>query len=113
MGAELFENREWGASAKEAFNNAVKQAEYDYGHRGYTGTIAEKTTFVMIPLEKGYSPEDIKELLVVMGDERIDDKWGDAGCIEIPPEFYTEDDKVYKEKHPLEHLYLFFGWASS
>jgi hypothetical protein len=96
MGAETFVNVANGDSAKQAFSEAVKEAQYDYGHAGYTGTIAEKDSFVMISCPDGIDPFKFAEQLINEGDERIDDKWGPAGCI---------DCKNGK--------YVFFGWASS
>lgn len=107
MGAETFVVEATGKSAKEAFNKAVDDAQYNYGHAGYTGTIAEKNDFIMLTpspalletlIEPGadfrfnYSTEgELGELW-----EAVDDKWGPAGCIALP-----------------DNRYLFFGWASS
>lgn len=105
MGACTFVDVKRGSSAKDAFEAAVSDAQYEYGHGGYTGTIAEKYTFVMIdPKKDGKNTDDWAQAdyedyaykLVVDGDYRIDDKWGPAGCIDLG------DGK-----------YLFFGWASS
>jgi hypothetical protein len=95
MGASDFQIKAKGKDAKEAFTNAVLQAEYDHGHAGYTGTIAEKTEFEMIPLPKGVNPEEYASNLIDEGDPRIDDKWGPAGCFDLG-----------------NGEYLFFGWAS-
>ena len=43
-----------------------------------------------------YRAEAIADVLFSINDDRINDKWGPAGCIEIKPEHY-----------------LFFGYASS
>lgn len=98
MGADTFFASAQGQTAKEAFDAAVKQAQYDYGHAGYTGTIAEKSEFVMIPYdpETNGSPDQYADRLIEEGDDRIDDKWGPAGCFKIGPD-----------------VYYFFGWASS
>lgn len=48
MGAETFICFEYGNTAKEAFNTAKR--EY-YCPGGYSGTIAEKTSFIMIDLD--------------------------------------------------------------
>lgn len=96
MGATNFMCSESGKSAKEAFRSAVKQAQYDHGHSGYTGTIAEKDSFVMITLPKGENPVAYANKLFDDNDSRIEDKWGACGCIAIP-----ESDE-----------YLFFGYAS-
>jgi hypothetical protein len=69
-----------------------------HGHGGYTGTIAEKTSFTCIPdSEVGDTdPTEYAGQLIDEQDSRIDSKWGPAGCIHI------EDG-----------TYLFFGWASA
>ncbi len=95
MGAEIFLVHAEGETAQQAFLAAVAQASYDYGHAGYTGTIAEKDSFVMIDLPQGMDAEAYAHQLINEGDNRIDDKWGDAGCIKT------------------DLGWLFFGWASS
>ena len=47
MGAEAFSTISYGKSADDAFRTAKIDAEYEHGHAGYTGTIAEKDSFVM------------------------------------------------------------------
>lgn len=96
MGAESFTTRAKGKNAQEAFVAAVEEALHEYGHRGYTGTIAEKSEFVMIPRIKGLEAERQADMMIEDDDRRISDKWGPAGCIEAG-----------------EGEYLFFGWASS
>jgi len=124
MGAETFFATATGSSARSAFLEAVDQARHWHGHGGYTGTIAEKRDFVLIrdafdaivararaaghgPFVEGLlgrmelTPERraavTAHLLIQLADPRVDDKWGPAGCIEVPG----------------TNLYLFFGWASS
>ena len=49
MGAVNFKKVQFtDGDAKNAFRRAQEQACYDYGHRGYTGTIAEKELFRMV-----------------------------------------------------------------
>jgi len=96
MGADTFMNWAKGKTAKLAFNAAVEEACYEHGHGGYTGTIAEKSSFVMIALPAGQDAGEYASKLLDADDPRIDDKWGPAGCIELG------DDE-----------WLFFGWASS
>lgn len=98
MGARTFRTKATGKTAAEAFKAARSQAQYDHGHAGYTGTIAEKGEFVMITVPLGVSPddpEDYAQKLLEEGDSRVRDKWGPAGCIALG------DGK-----------WLFFGWAS-
>lgn len=98
MGASQFVVVGKGKSAVAAFNSRVEKALYEYGHSGYTGTIAEKDRFVIIPCPSDIDPETYAYQLLKDGDPRISDKWGPAGCIVI--------NKENKE-------YLFFGWASN
>lgn len=99
MGAEAFTTTSKGDTAQQAFVAAVTQAQYDHGHAGYSGTIAEKGAFVMIELPEGKTADEAEEYaerLISDGDKRIDNKWGPAGCIDLG-----------------NSEYLFFGWASS
>lgn len=104
MGAEQFRTEAKGKTAQEAFNAAKEEAYYDYGHAGYTGTIAEKDSFVMAKtqgkLGAAYRIADAiedGESWVHPDDCRAyDDKWGPALCLQI-----AEDE------------WLFFGIASS
>lgn len=94
MGATTFFTRAIGPTPREAFRAAVDNALYEHG-RGYTGTIAEKDSFVMIDVPEGADPVAFAQALIDEGDERVDDKWGPAGCVMLA-----------------EGKYLFFGWAS-
>ena len=98
MGATEFVTRGNGATAEEAFAAARDEAQYMYGHGGYSGTIAEKGSFTMMERGRRYSSEEgVKyvDLLLDANDRRIADKWGPAGCIQL------EDNG-----------WLFFGHAS-
>lgn len=95
MGANSFETRARGKTAQDAFRTAVEQARYDHGHAGYTGTIAEKHSFAMIPVPPGEDAQTIARRLIDDDDRRVCDKWGPAGCVRLGPEEW-----------------LFFGWAS-
>jgi hypothetical protein len=103
MGAEVFDTEVGPAPGKpltagQAFDLAVKQAQYDYGHRGYTGTIAEKDSFGLLvgtPVTRDEA-DAIVRAAIDGGDPRISDKWGPAGALRL------EDGS-----------YRFFGWASA
>jgi hypothetical protein len=95
MGGCTFTDCNPGKTAKEAFDAAVSDAQYECGHGGYTGTIAEKTSFTEIELPKGREAYEYAEELIDNDDPRVSDKWGPAGCLK-----YGDDS------------YLFFGWAS-
>lgn len=95
MGATTFYTKAKGKTADEAFRTAVDDALYKYGHAGYTGTIAEKRSFVMIASPNTADPVEYADMLLERRDSRVDDKWGPAGCIRVS-----------------DGEYLFFGWAS-
>lgn len=95
MGATDFLCRGKGKTAKIAFNLLVRAYEDEHGTRGYTGTIAEKSSFVMIDVPEGTDPTSFINKLINDDDPRISDKWGPAGCCKVGPEEY-----------------LFFGFAS-
>lgn len=96
MGGETFYTRSKGKTARDAFNAAKSEAQHECGHGGYTGTIAEKPDFEMIEIPAGSDALQFAEKMVFDGDPRIDDKWGNAGCIDLG-----------------DGNFLFFGWASS
>jgi hypothetical protein len=94
MGACTFSTVAKGKTAKEAFASAVEQARYDHGHAGYTGTIAEKRSFVVLAVPKGQDP--VEYALSDAALALVDDKWGPAGCVALG-----------------NGEWMFFGWASS
>lgn len=122
MGAENFVVRAYAPTAEEAFRQLVDQARYDYGHSGYTGTIAEKHDFVYLP-EMEKIPEDMRvsacweatcesglpdpsplepyQEIIKKANDRVDDKWGPVGCCK------GSIDETRGQ------LWIFFGWASS
>lgn len=110
MGACDFSARATGKDAKEAFRTAVDEARYEYGHGGYTGSIAEKSSFILVERPKGKKLKTFLE--EVYKSERFDDKWGPAGCVDIT----LAEKKRYKErgmKWPRgQKCFEFFGVAS-
>ena len=98
MGAGTFFNYGRGESAKKAFDQLRDHYLHEYGHGGYTGTIAEKDSFTRIGEVKTKAEAmSLAEKLIDDEDQRVDDKWGPAGCITITDE---------------PNCWLFFGWAS-
>lgn len=96
MGAQEFYEEAHGDTVEKAFWNAVGDAQFEHGHGGYTGTIAEKMEFTLIELPEGRKPEEYAQELIDAGDKRVSDKWGPAGCFDLG-----------------EGRYFFFGLASS
>ena len=90
MGAQDFMNleRRQGESdtMRDAFRRAVDQAAWDYGHAGYTGTIAEKGEVYLIqnPAPLPYeAAEKMAYDLIDSPNCRAADKWGPAGAIPV------------------------------
>ncbi|WP_306061010.1 hypothetical protein [Natronococcus wangiae] len=115
MGAVTFETFVFGETAQEAFSNAVADAKQMHGHGGYTGTIAEKSSFEVIPEQEHHGKQKRRyaHQLLEDGDERIQSKWGPAGAINCSG---TKEAKRYREQHRLKgkrgDVWLFFGWVS-
>jgi hypothetical protein len=97
MGATTFGTTATGKNAKEAFRNAREEAQWESGHGGYSGTIAEKSDFKLVPLSEEVinDPALFASKIDELIDTEFDDKWGPAGCVQLA-----------------EHKYYFFGWAS-
>lgn len=95
MGAQTFISCAKGKTAAEAFTAARAAAQWERGHGGYTGTVAEKHEFVVIDVPAGVDPGDHARALIENDDQRIYDKWGPAGCVKLP-----------------DGEWIFFGWAS-
>jgi len=110
MGATTFGVYVAGKDAKEAFERAVQRAQYERGHEGYSGTIAEKQEFVIIneslPQMTGPNASKLRDKLIESQDRRIDDKWGPAGAIRV-----KQNASVATGRKRLNG-WLFFGWAS-
>lgn len=101
MGAETFINVVEGGSMKDAFLDAVQQAQWDYGHAGYTGTLAEKGGYTN--LTHACPGKDRESRMKAINEgwdsplwDLVRDKWGPAGAVELEP-----------------GVFCFFGWASS
>ena len=97
MGAEVFSCSAKGKDANEAFSVARSAALHAHGHNGYTGSIAEKSSFRLVPLHESVIKDKVLFFHKIQSliDNQFDDKWGPAGCIELK-----------------EGEYYFFGWAS-
>jgi len=101
MGAVNFEVIAYTENAREAFRNAVERARWEYGHGGYTGTIAEKDGFVdfsdRVPVEareaaiksiSAWKPdgvpapvEGVSDYVLKQMADAYEDKWGPAVCL--------------------------------
>lgn len=115
MGAVPFETLAFGKTADDAFSNAVEDATHMHGHAGYTGTIAEKSSFTVIPEQEHHGKQKRRyaHQLIEDRNKRICQKWGPAGAINCSG---TNAATRYRKQHGLEgkhgDVWLFFGWAS-
>jgi len=112
MGANEFVIEAKGDGPTQAYGDAVREARWQNGHAGYTGTIAETNGFQMFNMPDTYRPSEKHvtrkptqkdpELWRAVGyahkmiDENKIEKWGPAGCIALG-----------------DGRYVFFGIASS
>lgn len=95
MGAEYFQVKATGNTIDEAFRKAVSDAEVEDGDEGYSGTIAEKSSYTLHRNLMGMEPRQFISY-ILDADEDASDKWGPANAIEIAP-----------------NTWIFFGYASS
>lgn len=102
MGASTYVTSASAKTAKEAFDALVTEARYMDGNSGYSGTIAEKSHFVMITCPPEVEVRTYINQLFDEEDRRINDKWGPSGCIDAGPD----------PKDPKSRIFVFFGWAS-
>ena len=63
MGAAEFTELSHGKTAQAAFDRVVEAAQWEFGHGGYTGTIAEKMDFTVIDLPPRIAPEKVVSML--------------------------------------------------
>lgn len=114
MGATTFQTEikvDKKTSDQDAFRDARSRAQNDHGHAGYTGTLAEKNSFVLLARVSSQKNallicEEIlhrNETGVTTYREEAsaitDDKWGPAAALRYPIDAKTDG-------------VLFFGFAS-
>jgi hypothetical protein len=122
MGAEWFTQDADGADVSEAFRVARAAAQYEHGHGGYSGTLAEKDSWVLVrptPVSSYAEAEELADRYAesISGGGHLDtlphfaevnDKWGAAGVVEFVP-----DPPRLSGMRTGHRSFLFFGWASS
>lgn len=112
MGAETFKGMGTGSTADEVFKSLVDCARHDYGHSGYTGTIAEKDGYVLVELPENVTASEAMAFLGMYDKSRdgipdhllsavkhwkeiYNDKWGPALAFNLGG-----------------NEFVFMGWAS-
>lgn len=100
MGAHNFEHWQRGRTAQAAFDQACSDANYEYGHNPYNGTISTNDSFKMVPIAEG---EDIYKWMQRIWDDDSISKWGPCACTEDPDD--PPDENGIRG-------YVFAGWAA-
>lgn len=100
MGADYFENFIPILDKDLAFSEAVSRAQYDYGHAGYTGTIAEKSSYKTV-FPHLIHRDLVEDWATTYDQEHPHDKWGPANHVAVCD---SSDELIG---------HYFFGWASS
>lgn len=98
MGAWEFETYVDGEDATAAFDTARRDAAFEHGHGGYSGTIAEKDSYVIVTdaITDPDEAETLARALIARDDPRVANKWGPAGAIPVrqPTRTVRVDDLV-------------------
>lgn len=76
MGADQFMENGKGKDVMDAFQKAVDQAAYEHGHGGYSGSLAEKRSYVEITPLEGVAPEEYAALVLYEAWQfMMDEEW--------------------------------------
>jgi hypothetical protein len=108
VGAEQFEARSRQTDVDAAFRECVENARYEDGHGGYTGTIAEKSEYVI-----WHGAPTTEGALVLLR------TWCSSGAVPagVPVDIYRAyDDKWGPAVAVADDVtggWVFCGWASS
>jgi len=111
MGSAEFYCESIGKNAQEAFNRAIEDARHEYGHRGYTGTVAEKHDFRRAIFPKKPTKKNFGDQVYELSDKA--DKFDSALYYEFTGVMLAEARKkhaVPKGSHA--KVFAFFGLAS-
>jgi len=73
VGASEYMNVGKGKTAAEAFNKLVAQAQWEHGHGGYSGTIAEKGSYVEFARPKGMRRDKVIAAVQALGGHALPD----------------------------------------
>ena len=85
MGATLITVRSTGTSMRDAYNNAVEEAIYEYGNDNYNGTISTTRGCTDVTKEFVKSGKNLDEFEQYLYENNRLNKWGDALGICVSP----------------------------
>ena len=74
-----------GESPSRAFDIGTHAAKLAFGSGGFTGTLADKGSFILIRCPKHHDPEAYAMGLLARHDPRIADMWSPSGMIQRRP----------------------------
>jgi hypothetical protein len=80
MGAVNFCTYADGTDLQSVFKETREQAQYDYGHSGYSGTIAEKSS-VVLRCKEPFTPDEASDFIET--DQHKNDKWGPCFAVRV------------------------------
>ena len=123
MGASEYKRVGKGKTAKAAFDRLVEKAQWEHGHGGYSGTIAEKHSMVEFQRPKGMRRATVIQLISDLGRIGFDDD-GNAETATVQAKYpklpIAKMFEVYDDKWGASlgielktGEYLFAGWASA
>jgi hypothetical protein len=78
MGACNFSNLGSGPDVRAAFRSRVEQAQWEHGHGGYSGTIAEKHDVALFVLPARWTADRFEEAVWTLGELVSDQEY--AAC---------------------------------
>ena len=123
MGASEYKRVGKGKTAKAAFDRLVEKAQWEHGHGGYSGTIAEKHSMVEFQRPKGMRRATVIQAINDLGRIMHDD---DGNLITAPVQAkypklpIAAMSEVYEDKwgpslaiELAKGEYIFAGFASS
>ena len=123
MGASEYKRVGKGKTAKAAFDRLVEKAQWEHGHGGYSGTIAEKHSMVEFQRPKGMRRATVIQAINDLGRIGFDDDGNpktDAVQAKYPKLPIAAMSEVYEDKwgpslaiELAKGEYLFAGFASS
>lgn len=109
MGSEQFESFSAEADVSTAFETCRDAAAWDHGHAGYTGTIAEKGTFVVFDVPEGHSSEEAMQALESITNPTEVPEWIPRGIFQAYDDKWGPAVAIKREAGG----WFFVGWASS
>ena len=112
MGGTTFVTVGWGKDADDAFRNARDMAGYEFGHGGYSGTIAEKSSFRMVETKPRQNIHKLIDDCLNDSSHFCEDKCGPAACIELKGKALKDRKERFGLKGKRVKGFIFFGWAS-